>query len=177
MSRWSRQHPSLTRPSGFSLVELIIIIIILGILSAVALPRFFRPADFEARFAVDHLKVAMQYAQKRAVNGGCQTQFELSTTGSETGYTLNSDTICDNSGASSFTTPIKHPTDGGDFIVTLPSEVTITSPPTTITLRFMTNGTVKDAAGILIVDPLSIQIQQGSIPRIIKVFGSTGVIE
>ena len=177
MSRWSRQHPSLTRPSGFSLVELIIIIIILGILSAVALPRFFRPADFEARFAVDHLKIAMQYAQKRAVNGGCQTQFELSTTGSETVYTLNSDTICDNSGTSSFSTPIKHPTDGGDFIVTLPSEVTITSPPTTITLRFMTNGTVKDAAGILIVDPLSIQIQQGSIPRIIKVFGSTGVIE
>jgi len=56
MSRWSRPHLSLTRSSGFSLVELIIIIIILGILSAVALPRFFRPADFEARFLVDDLK-------------------------------------------------------------------------------------------------------------------------
>lgn len=177
MSRWSRSHQYLHHQTGFSLVELIIVIIILGFLSATALPRFFRPADFEARFVVDHLKVAMQYAQKRAVNGGCQTQFELSTTGSETGYTLNSDAICDISGTSSFTTPINHPTDGGDFTVTLPSEVTITSPATPITLRFMTNGTVKDAAGILIVDPLSIEIQQANVSRIIKVFGSTGVIE
>lgn len=177
MSRWSRSQQQLTHQTGFSLVELITVIIILGIVSAVALPRFFRPADFEARFVVDHLKIAMQYAQKRAVNGGCKTQFELSTTGSVTRYTLKSDANCGISAIPDYSSAIKHPTDGGDFTVTFPSEVTITSPATPITLRFMTNGTVEGAAGILIVDPLSIEIQQANVSRIIKVFGSTGVIE
>ena len=172
MSRWSRQHHSLTRPSGFSLVELIIIIIILGILSAVALPRFFRPADFEARFAVDHLKIAMQYAQKRAVNGGCQTEFRLASDG----FSLWSDSACDGTSAPSWKW-VSHPTDGGNFIVTLPIEVTITSPVPPLTLRFTTIGTITNEFDVLIATPLTLQIQQADVVRNIIVHGSTGVIE
>jgi len=172
MSRWSRQHPSLTRPSGFSLVELIIIIIILGILSAAALPRFFRPADFEARFVVDDLKLALQYAQKRAVNGGCQTEFRLTATG----FSLWSDSACDGTPAS-FLTAVNHPSDGGPFAVTFPSGVTLNAPAPPLTLRFTTFGTITNSADALIAAPLTLQIQQADVVRNIIVHGSTGVIE
>ena len=172
MSRWSRPHLSLTRSSGFSLVELIIIIIIIGILSAVALPRFFRPADFEARFAVDHLKIAMQYAQKRAVNGGCQTEFRLTATG----FSLWSDSVC-NGATPVYSNAINHPSDGGAFSVTFPTGVTLKTPVPPLTLRFTTFGTITNSADALIAAPLTLQIQQADVVRNIIVHGSTGVIE
>ena len=173
MSRWLRPDTSLTRSSGFSLVELIIIIIILGILSAVALPRFFRPADFEARFVVDDLKLALQYGQKRAVNGGCQTEVRIIATG----FSLWSDSICDGVNTDFTTSPVSHPSDGGPFAVTFPSGVTLIAPAPPLDLRFTTFGTITNNADALIAAPLTLQVQQAGIVRNIIVNGSTGVIE
>lgn len=56
-----------SRQRGFTLVELVTIIVILGIVSAVALPRFFDNPVFESRMAADQVKSALRYAQKVAV--------------------------------------------------------------------------------------------------------------
>jgi MSHA pilin protein MshC len=53
--------------SGFTLVELVTIIVILGIISAVALPRFFDRNTFESRGFYDQVISTLRYAQKTAV--------------------------------------------------------------------------------------------------------------
>lgn len=52
---------------GFTLTELITIIVILGILSVAALPRFFDNDAFQQRGAADQVKAALRFAQKVAV--------------------------------------------------------------------------------------------------------------
>lgn len=53
--------------AGFTLVELVGIIAILGILLAVAAPRFFNPDTFAARGYEDGARAFLRYAQKLAV--------------------------------------------------------------------------------------------------------------
>lgn len=55
------------RQSGFTMVELITVIVILGIISVVALPRLFDNNMFESRAAADQVKSALRYGQKVAV--------------------------------------------------------------------------------------------------------------
>ncbi len=61
-----------TAQGGFTLMELVLVVVILGVLGAVAAPRFFGTTDFDQRFAVDETLAALRYAQKRAVAGRCE---------------------------------------------------------------------------------------------------------
>lgn len=56
----------MNRPQGFSLIELIVVMVIAGILAALAIPRF---TDSESKAAWFHeqVKAAVRYAQRQAV--------------------------------------------------------------------------------------------------------------
>lgn len=56
---------------GFTIVELIMVIVILGIISAVALPRFFDRKTFDERFYFEEVLSSFRYARKLAVASGC----------------------------------------------------------------------------------------------------------
>jgi len=58
---------SVYRQGGFTLVELIVLMIVMGILSAVVLPRWNGETGFEGRGFHDELVAALRYAQKSAV--------------------------------------------------------------------------------------------------------------
>jgi len=52
---------------GFTLVELIAVLVIVGILAVAAVPRFFDSNVFQARGAADQVTAALRYGQKVAI--------------------------------------------------------------------------------------------------------------
>jgi MSHA pilin protein MshC len=55
------------RQSGFTLVELIVVMMIVGILAVAAIPRFFDRDAFDSRGFKDETIAALRYAQKAAI--------------------------------------------------------------------------------------------------------------
>ena len=86
---------------GFTLVELVVVIVILGIISAVAAPRFFDQQAYKERVFKDDLVSALRYAQKRAVASGEKVKVTIDSSGFRLNY------------ASGVAVP--HPA-GGDFV-------------------------------------------------------------
>ena len=67
--------------SGFTLIELVLVILLLGILSVVAMGRMFDGNQFAARGFFDDTVNAVRFAQKLAVSTGCEVRVSLSGTG------------------------------------------------------------------------------------------------
>jgi MSHA pilin protein MshC len=57
----------LTNQRGFTLTELITVIVIVGIVSVAVLPRLFTVSDFEDRGSADQVKSMLRFAQKTAI--------------------------------------------------------------------------------------------------------------
>ena len=73
MFRTSNQH-------GFTIVELVVVIIVLGIISAVAVPRFFDLNDYKEIAFKDELVSALRFAHKRAVASGEKVEIKITPT-------------------------------------------------------------------------------------------------
>lgn len=79
------QYRAGTRPAtpparasgGYSLVELVLVIVILAIIGSVAGPRFFDNDAFNERAYYDELVSAIRYAQKIAVASGCRVRIDI----------------------------------------------------------------------------------------------------
>jgi len=67
IQRQSKQNFSF---HGFTLVELIVVILLIGILSISIAPRFFTVSSYQDRRAVDELLTALRYTQQMAMNRG-----------------------------------------------------------------------------------------------------------
>jgi MSHA pilin protein MshC len=119
------------RQTGFTMVELVIVIVIMGILAGVAAPRFFERNAFDERGYYEDTLAALRFAQKLAVATGCQIQF--TTTASD--YTVKKGTACVRgtfTGAA-FTSNVFNPGNPGNtYTKTAPAGLTLSAT----TLKF-----------------------------------------
>jgi len=69
------------RYGGFTLVELITVIVIIGLIAAVGSPLFFNVTAFREGGFLEETRAAMRYAQKLAVASGCAVQVQVSGNG------------------------------------------------------------------------------------------------
>jgi MSHA pilin protein MshC len=61
------RNMNLKLTAGFSLIELIVVIIIVGILAVAVAPRFFDSSVFQSRGFADQTQATLRYAQKEAI--------------------------------------------------------------------------------------------------------------
>lgn len=112
--------------TGFSLVELVMVIVLLGIVSASVLPRFFSKSDFDERILFDDTLNAARYAQKLSVATGCKTVLSIS----DNQYQLLQGSTCN---LAPFTSPVTNPAKGGAY---RGNQAGITLSATNITTTF-----------------------------------------
>lgn len=132
------------------------VIVLISILAATALPRFFNRSNFEQRAFFDDTLNAVRYAKKQAVASGCKVRVNFNSSG----YTLIHEDSCDSD------------TFNDSRSVLIPNSSTAyTGSNSGITVTASQNNTTFDALGQADANN---QISIGG--RIISVIATTGFV-
>lgn len=143
------------KSAGFTLVELVVIIALLGIVAAVAVPRFFQASTFESRGFYDKAVAVVRLAQKTAV-AWRRDVFVCVTASQVTAGT-----------AGGCATPLTYPVSGAPATETAPSGVTLNP------VSFSFDGLGRPSAGVTITFTSTIA---GDSARSITVAAETGYV-
>ena len=127
------------KQDGFTLIELIVVLLVVGILAVAAIPRFADRRDFDSRGFFDASLAALRYAEKSAVaqrRSVCVT------------FTANSLTLTIDSayGLNTCTDNLAGPNGVSPYTLAAPSGVSYTAAPTNF--RFNPSGTASLAQAI-----------------------------
>jgi len=158
----------LNKKHGFTLVELVLVIILIGALAAVGLPKFFDQSIFDERYFHDDLLSAARYAQRLATGSGCSVRLSVSTTS----FSLDQDANC-NLASPSYSISVNRPFDSEAFSNNdKPSSLTMT--PSESAYYFLPKGGVIDSGG-LVLSTSTVELS-GVSSRIIYIVGATGYV-
>ena len=108
---------------GFTLIELIVVIVLMAILAAFAAPRFIDAGSFEGPAFAQELASAARYAQKLAVANGCPVQLNVTANSYSLLKAQATTPVCD--GVLTMTLPVMHPATGNPFTAPAPNGVNI----------------------------------------------------
>ncbi len=78
--------------AGFTMTELVTVVVIMGIIAALTAPRFFDRSVFEELGFYEEVVASLRYAQKIAVGSGCPVKVSINAGG----YTLSQQTVLSN---------------------------------------------------------------------------------
>lgn len=127
---------------GFTLVELVVVILILGILSINVGSRFLSGSAFSDRKVADELIEAIRYAQHLAMSRGGNIQLVTTTTSYIVEKTDN--------------TPIPNPNRSGNYAVTIPDNSSLN--PLTISFNGLGQPTPNTDSTITVGNPIAFTI-------------------
>lgn len=141
---------------GFTLIELIVVMLLMAILAVTAMPRFFDSGSFEGPAFAHELASAARYAQKLAVVSGCPVRLRIP---DATHYELwqpqsaPTGSACD----TNFTRAVAHPGTGGSFAAATPNGVAIggTLP---LTVEFKPSGAPYFVGNVEVTAEISIPV-------------------
>lgn len=144
------------RQRGFTVIELVACIVVLGILAAVAAPSLFDNQTFIARGYADEVASSLRYAQKIAIASGCAVQVTVDAAG----YNARQQaTLATCNGAGAWSTQVRR-SDGTTLSGGTPANVNV-NPATTV--EFQPDGDPAGGAAAINVGP-----------HIVTVDGNTG---
>ncbi|MDP1928480.1 MAG: prepilin-type N-terminal cleavage/methylation domain-containing protein [Thiobacillus sp.] len=152
---------------GFTLVELVLMLTIVGVLAAVAAPRMVDRTAFQDHGAAAEVRTALRYAQKLAMAKNrdvCVTRTPAPSLALSFSLTAGGGGAC--------ASPVLRPDGGGNYVVTPPAGITLTS--SLAVFRFNPQGQPVSNTGVLlnIVTTLTVG---GSVP--VTVTRETGYVQ
>jgi MSHA pilin protein MshC len=154
-----------SRSSGFSLVELIMVMVITGVLAVFALPRFFDTNDFVDKGFGDETLAILRYAQKAAVAQRRTVCVAFSATKVILSVTQNASPATCVTGP---TVPLQSPTGAPQFTVSATGSASFSPVP--VTLQFNALGQPLDGSGVKIPPPgMTITIVNGSNAQVMQI--------
>jgi MSHA pilin protein MshC len=111
------------RVGGFTLIELIMVVVVLGAISLFVAPRTFDKNAFDTLSFQQELKTAIRFAHKSSIASACEVQVALTANSFALFYPDNNCTPPDAFGAS----PVNHPVQSGAYLGNAPAGVSISS--------------------------------------------------
>ncbi len=141
--------------SGFTLVELIIVITLLGLISSIALPKFFDLTVYKERLFFDDTLNSLRFAQKLAIATGCSVQVSINSNQYQIKRQGNSaSTTCP--GGSVYNLSVSHPARSGNELSGSEAGISLTSTPAVF--KFLSLGTASSDVTLLINGRRRIQV-------------------
>ncbi len=135
---------------GFSLVELVAVLVIIGVLATVAVPRFL-DSPLAGRGYAEEVAAALRYSHNIAVASGCAVRFSID----QFGYTAMQDSAAgapfpNHCGTTNAWTTAVRRTDGTTVAGVPPTDVLIAGmPPAVVQIVFDAQGAVAGAVAPL----------------------------
>jgi MSHA pilin protein MshC len=148
------------RFAGFTLIELTMVIVLIGVMSVIGIGRLSSPDQFAVKAFFDDTVNAIRFAQKLAVSTGCDVRVNITADG----YQLFASTTCT---ADDFTRAVEHPANRSNAYQNLTTGFTV-APATSVV--FNARGTTDTG------NTLPYTVTGNGTVYTFTVFGQTGLI-
>jgi MSHA pilin protein MshC len=155
--------------AAFTLIELVAVLVIVGVLAALALPRFADVGPFAARGFFEEALAATRYAQKLAVASGCSIRVRFTATSDSVSIARFTGADCTQVTAG--TVPVTRPGSSESLDLDAPAGVSVGRD---LSFYFDRIGRPHDLGGNLIDDPTDLAITIGG--RRLQITPDTGLV-